>query len=171
MPVEMEFDGQVVRWKGVGAFKATSGLPGHQRPDQQCVPESGPVPEGLYKLFLNDLGDAKDDGTGSCALKPAWGIQRIPRGATAGSCDPYWANWGNNRVRMEPADDRTRRTCKPSRGGFYMHDSTKGFSHGCIEIEGRVFPLLRQRAKAGVQRMFIEVKYVPGRATNGGTLR
>lgn len=171
MPVDMEYDGQTVRWSGVGAFKATSGLPRHQVPDEQCLPDAGPVPEGLYKLFLVDLGVAQDDGSGSCALKPAWGIQQIPSGTSAGACDRYWANWGRNRVRMEPADEATRKACPVRRGGFYMHDSTKGFSHGCIEIEGRVFPLLRARAKAGKTRLVLKVRYVAGSQTNGGTGR
>lgn len=171
MVVDMVYNGQKITWPGMGTFKATSGLIGYQDPEYYCVPDSGPIPEGLYKIFLADQGIAKDDGTGRCAIKPAWGIQSIPRGAAAGSCEPYWQNWGNNRVRMEPADTATKIRCSPlTRGGFYLHDSTKGYSHGCIEVEGRIFAKLRDSNKsAGKSLLTIQVEYTKGKETNGGT--
>lgn len=167
---DMEFDGQVLRWRGTGKFRATTGLPEYQHPTHQCVKDKGPVPEGLYKVFIADRGIAKDDGTGFCNLAPAWGVQTIPRGRDAGACDPYWANWGNQRVRIEPADAITQKACRPARGGFYIHDSSKGYSHGCIEIDRGFFVSLR--ARSAVNRtgyLTLRVKYVLGRPTNGGT--
>ena len=168
---EMEYNGQSIEWKGRGIFKATSGLPGSQMPINQCKPDDGPIPEGIYKVFIGDYDTAKDDGRGICALKPAWGIQKIPRGNAAGNCDPYWANWGENRARMEPADQITKNKCKPvMRAGFYMHDSTKGYSHGCIEVETRIFDALRTYNKTTKKNsVLIKVKYIQGRGTNGGT--
>ena len=49
-----------------------------------------------------------------------------------------WANWGNNRVRFEPADVITKNKCKTNRGEFYLHDSVKIYSHGCIERLSRL---------------------------------
>jgi hypothetical protein len=171
MVVDMTYDGQVITWPGRGTFKATSGLPGSQLPKNSCVPDSGPIPEGVYKVFISNQGTAQDDGTGYCALRPSWGIQEIPRGAAAGSCEPYWANWGRNRARMEPADAFTKNRCSPvMRGGFYLHDSTKGYSHGCIEAEMRLFPLLRIYHRTTKKNtLILKVSYVKGRATNGGT--
>ena len=91
---DLSYEGQRVFWAGRGHFKASSGLPGYQAPKHTCVPESGPIPEGFYKVFLADHGQAKDDGSGVCALRPSWGIQSIPRGTAAEKCEPYWANWG-----------------------------------------------------------------------------
>jgi hypothetical protein len=83
---------------------------------------------------------------------------------------PYWANWGFNRARMEPADIVNRARCKPMRGGFYLHDSTKGYTHGCIEVEGRLFSILRNHhIMTKKQTLTLKVTYVPGRETNGGT--
>ena len=132
---------------------------------------SGPIPEGFYKVFLGDHGQAKDDGRGLCALKPSWGIQSISSGEAAGECAPYWANWGKNRARMEPADLATKSKCSPTmRGGFYLHDSTKGYSHGCIEVENRIFPLLRAFNKStNKNTIILKVKYNKGVVTNGGT--
>ncbi|MFC4483141.1 tlde1 domain-containing protein [Cupriavidus campinensis] len=166
---DMKFDGQVLSWIGSGTFKATTGLAGHQHPNNQCVKDSGPIPEGMYKVLVTDLGVAKDDGTGQCNLSPGWGVQRIPRGADAGMCETYWANWGRNRARLEPADIKTSKACTPKRAGFYIHDSTKGYSHGCIEVEPRFFAILRARATSQRSHFILSVKYVPGRATNGGT--
>lgn len=172
MKIDLYYDGQTIKWSGKGLlFKATSGMPSHQMPGKQCIPDAGPVPEGEYKVFISDHGMAKDDGRGICALKPSWGVQEIPRGSQAGHCEPYWANWGKNRARMEPANDATKKKCSPvSRGGFYIHDSIKGYSHGCIEVETKLFEHLRSyHSVTKKPYIIIRVKYVIGRGTNGGT--
>lgn len=170
MNIDLEFEGQEVRRGGVGRFKASTALPGFQRPEFQCVPDKGPVPEGLYKVFIRDMGDARDDDRNRCNLSPAWGMQRIPRGDAAGDCEPFWANRGNNRARMEPADPQTRQACTIRRGGFYIHDSTKGYSHGCIEVDPGFFTVLKSGSLARTGgHLIIKVKYVAGRETNGGT--
>lgn len=171
MQFDMEYDGQALTWQGRGSFKATSGLPESQMPINQCVPDYGPIPEGFYRVFIRDHGVAQDDGRGFCVIKPSWGIQVIPRGKDADGCEQYWANWGNNRARMEPADTITKLRCNPVvRGGFYLHDSTKGYSHGCIEVESNLFIHLRNYHKqTSKNTVILKVKYVNGRATNGGT--
>ena len=72
---------------------------------------------------------------------------------------------------MEPADNMTKARCHPiARSGFYLHDSTKGFSHGCIEVETKLFPLLRAfHKKTNKTSIVLKVAYVKGRETNGGT--
>jgi hypothetical protein len=70
---DMTYDGQIITWPGRRAFKATSGLAGFQLPKNSCVPNSGPIPEGLYKVYISDHGIAQDDGTGYCSLKPSCG--------------------------------------------------------------------------------------------------
>lgn len=177
MTPDLVYDGQIVTWNGHGAYKATSGLEGFQMPRQQCVANKGPVPTGLYTFALvEDKKLAQDDGTGICQLKPSPKIQRIPRGAYAGDCEPYWAQWGVFRVRLEPLDRATNERCKPWRGGFYLHDSIKGYSHGCIEIETKFFhellsylAAMRARKIPRREKLVIEVRYVAERTTNGGT--
>jgi len=57
------------------------------------------------------------------------------------------------------------------RKGFYIHDSTKGFSHGCIEIQPSFFIALKSFVQTTRRSsLVLKVAYVPGRATNGGTL-
>jgi hypothetical protein len=169
MASDLLYNGKTVTWKGKGTFKATSGLPGFQNTSNLCLKNKGPVPEGNYYVPLIIGGNAKDDGQGVCRIVPSWQIETIPRGAAAGACEPYWANWGKNRVRFEPADATTKNACSPRRGGFYLHDSTKGFSHGCIEIETRFFKVLRTFASARkAKSLRLIVKY-QGTSTNGGT--
>jgi hypothetical protein len=171
MALDMLYNGQQIDWFGHGTFKATSGMPGYQQPSFQCEKERGPVPEGNYYIPLIEGGVAKDDGTGVCRLKPSWQIEKILRGVAAGVCEPYWANWGNNRVRFEPADITTKQKCHIVRSGFYLHDSTKGYSHGCIEVQLGFFSELRiylKRNPAKTQ-LALKIKYIPGRSTNGGT--
>ncbi len=67
-----------------------------------------------------------------------------------------------------------RRPEKPvgvSGGGFYIHDSTKGYSHGCIEVEPVFFRILKQETEKenGEKTFTVNVKYVSGQQTNGGT--
>jgi len=172
MKIALTYDGQFVKWNDRGLlFKATSGMPAHQIPGEQCTPDAGPVPEGIYKVYIADHGLAKDDGRGICALKPSWGVQEIPRGAKAGHCESYWANWGKNRARMEPADEVTKKSRAPiNPGGFYLHDSTKGYSHGCIEVDTLIFNHLRKLyISSKKQTILISVKYISARSTNGGT--
>ncbi|UTV99850.1 DUF2778 domain-containing protein [Marinomonas rhizomae] len=167
---DMLYNGTSIEWGKHGSFKATSGLPDHQVPDQSCTPDSGPIPEGYYKIFISDHGVATDKGLGRCALRPSWGIQEIPRGELAGLCEPYWENWGNNRARMEPADQATKDRCLPTkRGGFYIHDSTKGYSHGCIEVETKIFPLLKHVNSTRSKKVLIIKVAYKGVSTNGGT--
>ena len=59
MPIDMEFDGQQLRWKGTCKYRATSGLPDYQVPENQCLKDKGPIPEGLYKVLVSDRGAAK----------------------------------------------------------------------------------------------------------------
>lgn len=167
---ELIYDGKQLTWYGQGTFKASSGLPGYQVPKNQCLPDKGPVPEGNYYIPLIEGGEASDDGSGTCNLSPSWQVQTIPRGTAAGVCEPYWANWGNNRVRFEPADVATKHACLPiTRGGFYLHDSTKGYSHGCIEVSRVFFDQLRTFIKNNSKsRLNLQIKYVGG-TTYGGT--
>ncbi len=151
------YDGTHVWWKNPGdgqgemSYRASSGLDessaggtDYRNEQYQCVKDRGPVPGGLYVLKLKIDQDGTEHRAATCTLMPSWEIQTIPRGSAApGDCDQYWANWGYNRVRIEAANVQTRSACSPRRGGFYLHDSTKGYSHGCIEVDTQFFTRLR----------------------------
>lgn len=177
MKIDMRYDGRMLTWNGHGTFKATSGLPDYQYPSFQCYAGKGPIPEGTYSITLReDTHPARNDGTDTCMLAPSSRLQTIPRGTDAGQCEPFWVNWGRNRIGLHPTDPTTKGKCSPRRGGFYLHDSTKGYTHGCIEVEGRFFEALRAFGR-GTKRLrlsrtpvlTLRVQYAAGLSTNGGT--
>jgi len=159
------YDGTLLHWMNAFdaqtlSYKATSGifetdsagkLKDYRNTAEQCTKDKGPVPEGKYEIEVIPRGEAgKSWPTCSLVRPKGGGIQTIPRGANAvkgaSNCEPYWANWGVNRVQMNPANEKTRTACSPRRTGFYIHDSAKGFSHGCIEVEADFFVRLRKFA-------------------------
>ncbi|MCB1019382.1 MAG: DUF2778 domain-containing protein [Acidobacteria bacterium] len=189
MLTDLEYDGTRLHWPSNGkTYKATSGLPADpskpadpdwRQSQYSCVKDHGPVPEGTYTFSTaveakKGLVHVSDWST--CTLSPGAPIQKIPRGADAQepraggqNCEPYWANWGTNRVRLEPKDSKTRLACNPGRSGFYLHDSTKGYSHGCIEVEPRFFTDLYAFAKTSKgKRLSLGVIY-RRQVTQGGT--
>lgn len=176
---DLEFDGQTLTWKSKGkTYKASSGLipekPGDtdwRESKYMCVVDHGPIPEGKYSLgtFIDPQKYSKDNGSGTCDLRASGYIQQIPRGAMAGECEQYWINWGNNRVALEPEDAAARHGCNPGRGGFYIHDSVKGYTHGCIEVQTAFFNDLYSYASTSKRkRLTLKVKYTH-QSTYGGT--
>lgn len=176
MSVTLTYDGQMLKWPDGKTFKATTGYKDevygdehfsvtveYQKPDKQCI-ENGAIPEGNYKIYVLFQGEANIKQ--NCELKPSWGWTTIPE-EKPGGC--LWSEWGHNRARLEPVDDKTKKACDGSRGGFYIHDSTKGYSHGCIEVEPKFFRVLKAAIKGGEKHFIISVHYVPDRVTNGGT--
>ena len=152
----LKYNGTKITWiengKVMDWFAATSGMPKSQTPAKQCVKDAGPVPEGTYALrlqFNKKLIAAVADPV-SCQLMAAKGIQQIPDGdpkeGTA-HCTPFWNNWGSNRVRIDAYDTKAKTACRGNRNGFYIHDSAKGFSHGCIEVKHRFFSLFNGKAR------------------------
>ena len=103
-------------------------------------------------------------------------MQRIPRGIDAiipiviqqqrrkkdktdkeTSCESFWVNWGMNRIALSPHS----KTKTLGRGGFYIHDSQKLYTHGCIEVEPRFFDILRNYMKDHKRsKLYIHVKYL-----------
>ena len=168
----MLYNGTVLEWYGFGTFRATSGLPGHQNAAEQAHPDEGPIPEGLYSFPLKLARDAEMIGPGQ--LDRREGIEHIPVNLRFGGKDYQNVAWGPERVRLtviQIQDPRNRH-----RGGFYLHDSTKGYSHGCIELDPHFFLRLRAYVslpaakRGGRALLYLRVKYPsPTASTYGGT--
>jgi hypothetical protein len=136
----------------------------------------GPIPTGTYQVATKVKGYASYDAS-ACAIADSYSIQAIPRGgdpnaqphgAEAGQCEQYWANWGYNRVALAPFRDMVA----PHRNGFYLHDSSKGFTHGCVELDQKFFtdkllPTVKADPKV---KITLTVKYEDGFRTYGDTL-
>jgi hypothetical protein len=169
---DLLYNGTMLIWDGHGVFNATSGLPGHQDASQQSHPDEGPVPEGLYSFPLILAADATMTGPGKLDVRE--GIEHLPD-SWQWNGQPYRNEaWGPDRIRLTIVhiDDPKNR----KRAGFYLHDSTKGFSHGCIEVDPLFFRRLREfvqlplRARHGRTRLTLRVKYPSTTATTyGGT--
>jgi hypothetical protein len=161
MRIDMEYNGTVLSWHGT-KFKATSGMFGAQRADFQSHPDHGPIPEGTYKLLAKDVGGVKSVN-GDFVFRE--GIETLPPNPLV------IAAWGNIRVHL--AIVHINRGDSSHRNGFYIHDSHKGFTHGCIEVESAFFTKLRAFAAKTGQKLFLGLKVAyatPSTSTNGGTL-
>jgi hypothetical protein len=169
---DMIYNGTKLDWFGFGAYNATSGMVQHQVASEQVKQDEGPIPEGVYSLPVKLAGNAKVDRQGN--LGGGYnGIEAIPTVEIDGK-KYWWPEWGRNRVRLTKLhiDNPKAR----GRDGFFLHDSTKGYTHGCIEIDTHFFERLRLHAAAAVQLgvkkiLLLKVAYPAKDATtNGGTL-
>ncbi|HTN76402.1 MAG TPA: tlde1 domain-containing protein [Pirellulaceae bacterium] len=174
----MKFTGQQLVWDGVGAWNATSGMPGHQNSLEQHLSDKGPIPEGEYYVPLALGGNAKvttykkkpDGSISEAKLDTRAAIESLQCIAMPGSPTEVliFENWGSNRVRLQKVKVKHRKAAH--RDGFYLHDSTKGFSHGCIEIDTSFFSSLRAyAAKNGKTSKVVKliVDYGPDALTKG----
>jgi hypothetical protein len=110
-------------------FDATSGLMAIA--SAQTIKDSGPIPEGLYKFKAQvdpqQANVAQANALGDKAVENSReGIQFLP----VGGLGPTQPQWGTFRVRLTPVGPNKA----PLRTGFYLHNSYKGYTHGCIEV-------------------------------------
>jgi RHS repeat-associated protein len=106
---------------------ATSGM--SFSPDDQAL-EGGPVPSGLYSINLRlDPSRFAQANRANGEIYSGHGIQRIPdeTARTDGGTTIY-PGWGTWRMRLDP-----KRADTFGRSNFYLHNSHKGYTHGCIE--------------------------------------
>jgi hypothetical protein len=170
---DMLYNGTVLDWYSQGQFKATSGLVGYQNASFQTTVDHGPIPEGLYSFPLHVAKDATMVSP-SGDLDQREGVEHIPDTITGFGKTYSFPGWGPDRVRLSTIhikDVKARH-----RGGFYLHDSHKGYSHGCIEVAAMFFGKLRlyinlpANKRAGKTRLYLKVQYPsPTADTNGGT--
>jgi hypothetical protein len=167
------------RGKGQLVFDATSGGRGRQVASDDKLLDVGPIPQGLFSFLAEfdplQASEAQANTQDDAFKNTREGIQALPTrwdsadGIVASSLD-----WGTWRVRLNPQGQTPGRT-----GGFYLHDSHKGYTSGCIEIgpfEGRTFfDFLREYARdpgKPKRRLVLHVIYGdPNAPTKGDTQR
>jgi hypothetical protein len=175
---ELFYNGVVLEWSGHGTWKATSGAGDFQKPKDQDKKDKGPIPEGLYDVPLVLGGTAVPIGHLNFTIKykPSLTIQEMPTNfLVPGNANPFSqdTSWGCNRVGLKTVQFDDPEKCG-HRAGFYIHDSHKGYSSGCIETEKEFFELLipfakQQRRSGGVAALKLRVNYTGQTTTNGGT--
>lgn len=153
-------------------FAASSGLSGSQIARFQRDENAGPLPEADYTFTARvdaAQGSVEQANKRGAKALDNWeqGIQFLPIGGNG----PVYRAWGTLRVRLTP------RGPTHGRGGFFLHNSHKGFSHGCIEVgktlDGVDFfaTLLQYAAQGGRANLTVRVKYpYPDMSTLGATL-
>jgi hypothetical protein len=179
--VDMVYDGTTLRWDGVGSWNATSGLPGDQEPGKQNLRDRGPIPEGIYKVPLALGGNAvvtsyQTDRSGRITeakldVNPAIESLTCVQHPLEKKQVLIFEQWGSNRVRLQKV--RLKHANTSHRAGFYIHDSTKGFSHGCIEVDTDFFRALREYSRkhfATRKSLRLKVEYKGG-TTYGNTTK
>ncbi|HBT73570.1 MAG TPA: hypothetical protein DEB37_15385 [Lysinibacillus sp.] len=161
------YDGDEIIWyssKGtvIDRFPATSGDRGYQNSSNQNVPNAGPVPEGTYNVNLSlDPNRTVKLNPNTADTLPGNGIEKIPSTFRTNSGVTYsFPGWGTVRARLSPI----KGTNTYGRSNFYLHDSHKGYSHGCIEVGKGFFPKLIQYSKTHLSINVI-VRY-PGQNTS-----
>jgi hypothetical protein len=192
---DMLYNGQHLDWYGVGNYNATSGLNldenfkrthgitaegtyDFRTAAEQATKNAGPIPEGYYSFSLRIAGDATvsrlDRHGQPAALDTRQGIEALPDhmvGPDKKIREVNVAEWGHDRVRLNNLHiDHPKAR---GRGGFYLHDSTKGYTHGCVEVDTMFFTRLRAYAKEKAKTrhsLILRVKYPSaGASTYGGT--
>jgi hypothetical protein len=161
------YNGKELIWtdnKGVSTIYAgTSGALGKQNSKYQYLRDKGPLPEGSYTIDLMlDTNRQAEVFSDSGETKPNFGIQRLPyRFTTTSGVVISYENWGNSRARLSMISGNSY-----GRDNFYIHNSTKGFSHGCLEVGSGFFPRLTEYAKH-YGNISLTVKYL---SNNSSTL-
>ena len=157
---------------------STSGMPGAQSKDDTSKPDEGPIPEGDYSVDLRpDPERVAQHNNGS--MIPGYGIEQIPPstapvrdegegedyGGEWGEAPTYdFAPWGSWRARLisKKGTDTKKRT------SFYLHNSHKGYTHGCIETCDDLLEEMKRLRKDGQEALDVRVSY-QDKTTKGGT--
>lgn len=123
-------------------FVASSGWPGMQSTSESYQRKKlGPIPEtqGLNQKYSINLTYKPDriagvipNGPEEGELYAAYGIQEIRPKVKVRNTTYTYQEWGSIRARLEPQNVSTY-----GRDNFYLHDSGKGYSHGCVDVVGR----------------------------------
>lgn len=120
----------------------------------------GPIPEGKYQINLRpDPNRIAKVENNYLVTNSDMGIERIPN---YGNAQSLWGTW---RARLFPYPGTNYYGRDPT---FYIHDSQKGETSGCIETcSGLLNNLLRLR-EAGMSDIDVNVIYNGNVSTFGG---
>ena len=169
------------------AFNATSGYKNedknedYQSAEHQTLKNIGPTPEGLYHISLKPdpsrhAGRYQNaDGTFNYKKSPDVGIEQLnycevdEQGEMRHFSSP---DWGNQRAALTPDKVTGATNSQRDNSSYYFHDSQKGYTHGCVEVESSLFNMLAIYRAGGNTSISVQVKYPNSKhKTNGGTKR
>lgn len=159
--------------KKLASFKGTSGIydtnTDYRNAEFQNRKDMGPVPEGWYSINLKPSPSrtAKPDfNSGVINSNPEGGIELLPDKFNSAQGPITYGAWGTIRARLEPQ----KGTNTFGRDNFYLHNSSKGYSHGCIETSTTIFGYIISYRAKGAQSISVKVDYpTPTSSTYGFT--
>jgi hypothetical protein len=71
---------------------------------------------------------------------------------------------------LEPDKITGATNAQRDNNSYYLHDSQKGYTHGCTEVDHDLFTQLKKYRKKGNDKIDVIVEYSnPNQNTNGGT--
>lgn len=180
-------------------YKATSGkkdiahydaynnfeLENHQFAKYQYEKNTGPTVKGHYYLSLeNEPGKKAILSNGEIKPSDGKGIENLQNLMDEKTREVVVENasWGHYRIKMNPVPGEVKQPISPYTGEplegsdqrglntFYFHDSHKGYSSGCHDIESRFFDDLIEYQQQGNKRIEVLVGYPNDNwSTNGCT--
>lgn len=132
--------GNINKSAQVQQYAGTSGGEGYQNSNNQNIPDAGPVPSGDYKINLEPdfTRKVKTNSDGSTKPNPDGGVELLPWGNGS-----LYSEWGQWRARLDKVNVNS------TRNDFYLHDSYKGYSHGCIETNTALYYDLSKYKRGG----------------------
>ena len=133
------FNGKQVVWYNgdggfVASYKAVSGGLDFQNKKYQNQ-KPGPIPEGAYTINLSLNPNRVATRYEGNLFYNDVGIMKVPNWMKVQSLNP----WGNTMARLEPVKGTN---LWGRENNFYMHDSNKGYTSGCIEVQSSFFARL-----------------------------
>lgn len=180
--IDMTYSGRYLYWHhnrpgsitGSSLFPATSGSIGQQNALFQKQKNQGPLPEGVYSLRAAvDPGQASVEAANKRGDKSTSNTEEGIQFLRIGGQGIVDIEWGTMRVRLNPLQGNFF-----ERGGFYIHNSRKGHSQGCVEVAPSgdgvdFFTALLAYAHEPKKKPYLKlrVKYsYPSQSTVGATL-
>ena len=170
----------------ISTYKATSEFRGPdqngkmwnlQKAKYQNVRNGGPTPEGRYHINLipDPSRIAETDlKTGELKRNLDGGIEKIPESVDNPN-NPgrvwHYPDWGENRAYLAPDVVTGAKDSERDNKSYYFHDSQKGYTHGCTEVEKGLFDKLNDYRDKGNTKIDVIIDYGknPNHSTNGGT--
>jgi hypothetical protein len=77
---------------------------------------------------------------------------------------------GKNRAHLEPVKVTGATSKERDNNSYYLHDSQKGYTHGCTEVDGKLFDQLKDFRSQGNTKIDVIIDYpAANHKTNGGT--
>lgn len=132
----------------------------YQRREHQNRANIGPVSEGRYFIDLRPDPSRIARTLPNGETVPGAGVEHLPNSAIFD-----YSAWGTWRARLQ------RNSRQGNRDNFYLHNSHKGYTHGCVETTcDDLLQYLIQYRVLGNSRIDFVINYQDA-TTYGGTLK